>query len=195
MQDVATGITADSVLIGGASAEASVAGNEDADTSGWKPGDTATATRRAGELGLAPLLPGGGGSGGGDIPDVGEAMGDGYLNVVSRVLAGWDPDTAAGELGDMLAEAVADGAYAEGLTITQITVVAGQAALGWYLSNDVAFKSWVTLDDGRVCPGCYMNQDAGSIPVGQEFPDGHMTTPGHDRCRCACVGSAPPSQS
>jgi hypothetical protein len=187
MGDVASGITADSVLIGGASAEASANGQDDADTGGWQPGDGGTATQRAGELGLAALLLlGAGGSGGGDVPDVAGNLEDGYLGVVSRVLAGWDPGTAADELGSMLGEAVADGAYAELLTVTQVTIVSGQAALQWYLSNGGMLLQWTDTGDSHVCAACLDNSAADPRPAGVDWPGGVTAPPQHaGGCRCA----------
>ena len=187
MSAVATGITADSVLIGGASAQASANGEDDADVSGWTPGDTKTASEIATALGLASLLaPGSGGGEGGELPDIAGDMADGYLGVTSRVLAGWDPDVAADELGSMLADAVADGAYAEGLTITQITIVSGQAALQWYLANGGVLLQWVT-DGDNPCAVCVANAKADPRPAGVPWPSGDLTVPSHPNCRCALV--------
>lgn len=107
-------------------------------------------------------------------------MSDGYLNVVSRVLAGWDPDTAADELSGMLADAVADGAYAEALTVTQITVVAGQAALDYYLANGTTDVYWQTTPGA--CPLCLANEAASPIRAGDAFPSGDLRPPGHPHC-------------
>jgi hypothetical protein len=198
MQDHAGGITADSVLIGGASAQASAAGEDDAETGDWTPGGTSSAKQQAEGLGLAALLaallggdgkaPAGSGEGGGeDLPDVAGEMEEGYLNVVSRVLAGWDPDVAADELAGMLAEAVADGAYAEALTVTQITMVAGQAALQWYLSNNVMLVRWITERDDRVCRICLTNEADDPRLPGIPFSSGDTAAPIHPRCRCAVI--------
>lgn len=198
MSGVADGITADSVLIGGASAQAAANGEDDADTGGWSPGDSGTAARRAGELGLAALLlsPGSGSGGGADVPDIAGDMEDGYLGVVSRVLAGWDPDTAADELGSMLADAVSDGAYAVGLTVTQITIVAGQAALQWYLSNTTSLLQWVAVEDSRTCPSCLENAAAEPRRAGVSWPAGAVAPPQHmGGCRCSLIPvwlNAPP---
>ena len=161
------------------------------------PGDADAAARRAGELGLgsllASLLPGGKGSGGdgGDVPDIAGDMSDGYLGVVSRVLAGWDEGTAEGELGDMLAEAVADGDYAELLSLTQVTVVGGQAALGWYLANGGQLLAWQGVLDSRICPACLANASADPRPAGVPWPSGDVAPPVHGNgCRCALVAAS-----
>lgn len=185
---LAAGITADSVLIGGASAAAALAGQDDADTGDWTPGDAKAAAEVAGALGLGSLLASAGGGGKGDLPDIAGDMSDGYLNVVSRVLAGWDPDTAADELAGMLADAVADGAYATALTVTQITVVAGLAAGTYYLQNTTSLLQWVAVEDARTCPACMDNAAADPRRYGQDWPGGVIAPPQHvGGCRCALV--------
>lgn len=181
MQDVAGGITADSVLIGGASAHAAVAGNTDADTGGWTPGDTEAAKTAAEALGLAALLASFGG-GSGDLPDIAGDMEDGYLSVVSRVLAGWDPEIAADELAGMLGAAVADGAYAEALTATQIELVAGQAALQWYIGSNVALLQWYA--GPGACQICLNNAAADPRPPGVLWPGGVAEPLQHPNCGC-----------
>lgn len=196
MGDVAQGITADAAMIGGASAQAAVNGQDDADTGDWDPGDPVTARQVAEGLGVAAvlaLMPGGDGSGGGAAADVADALEDGYLNVVARVLAGWDPDVAADELADMLAESVADGAYAEGLTVTQITTVSGDSAMEYYLANSVGSFQWLVDDSPNVCPVCLANERAGAIPAGTAWPSGARNVPQHPRCFPAGVLVTGPS--
>jgi len=187
----ADGITADGYAIGAASAHAAVNGQQDAGMGDWEPGDTPGAERVAEELGAAALLAailggGSGGSGHGGI-DVAGDLGDGYLTVVARVLAGWDPGTAADELAGMLAEAVDDGAYAEALTATQVTVVSGQAALDYYLAGTASLLQWTVTDDARTCARCVTNEQAGPVRAGTPFPSGDLRPPAHSRCRCAIV--------
>jgi len=186
MQDAASGIIADSVLIGGASAQAAVAGQDDADTGGWTPGDTAAAEAAAEALELAALLASFG-SGSGDLPDIAGDMEDSYLNVVARVLAGWDPEVAAAELADMLETAVADGAYAEALTVTQITSVSGQAALSVYLTQNGMLVQWAAVLDQRTCPRCIANAAADPRLPGIPWPSGDLCPAIHPRDRCALV--------
>jgi 8-oxo-dGTP pyrophosphatase MutT (NUDIX family) len=194
MGDVADGITADAALIGGASAQAAVGGRDDADTGDWEPGDPVTARQVVEGLGVTALLAllgaggSGGDSGGGITGDVADDMEDGYLKVVARVLAGWDPDVATGALTDMLADAVADGAYAEALTVTQITAVAGQAAGEYYLATTKSPLRWVAVIDKRTCPACLANAAADPRRYGEEWPSGHIAPPAHQGgCRCALI--------
>jgi 8-oxo-dGTP pyrophosphatase MutT (NUDIX family) len=192
MGEVAEGIATDAAMIGGASAQAAVNGDDTADTGDWEPGDPVTARQVAEGLGVAAvlaLMPGGdgSGSGGGAAGTVAGDMEDGYLNVVARVLAGWDPDVAAEELTGMLSDAVADGAYAEGLTVTQITTVSGDAAMDYYLANSLSELQWLVDDSPNVCPVCLANERAGPIPARTAWPSGAQNVPQHPRCRCSIV--------
>lgn len=166
---------------------------QNVDTGEWQPGDTDTAQRTVAAIGAAAAAgaAGLGGRGSGPPPAgaTGDGMSDGYLNVVARVLAGWDPETAAGELADMLDEAISDGAYAEALTGTEITVAAGQSALDYYMANTASgtLFRWVTEGDARVCPRCQQNAASGPVRAGQPFPSGDTRPPAHPRCRCAVI--------
>lgn len=62
----------------------------------------------------------------------------------------------------------------------------GNAQVGDYLqSNGVKMmKAWQTLEDDRVSDGCKENEKAGWIPIGKEFPSGHMHPPRFPGCRC-----------
>jgi 2'-5' RNA ligase len=188
MGDVAQGIAADSVLIGGASAQAAANGNDTADTQGWTPGNTAAAGTLAAGLGLGELhaaVTGSGGAGEGERPYVAGDMEDGYLGVTAGVLAGWDDGTPDDELAGALDDAVGDGDYAQGLTLNQVLTVMGLAALQWYLANGTASVSWQTTPGA--CSLCLANEAAGPVPAGTAFPSGALSVPGHPHCRCAIV--------
>lgn len=190
MGDVGQGIVTDGYMIGAASARAMVQGQQHADTSGWQPGDGGKARELVEALGAASLLAAvlGGGGSGTPAAGAGQDMGDGYIAVVARVLAGWDPDVAVGELADMLGEAVADGAYAEALTVTQITTYSGQAALDYYLANTDSMCRWVAVIDSRTCPVCLENAAADARKAGEPWPSGDVAPPAHPGgCRCALV--------
>lgn len=188
MSTVAAGITADSVLIGGASAQASARGEDDADTGDWAPGDSERAAEAAAGLGLASLIAGD------ESPDTASGMEDGYLGAVSRVLAGWDGagEQDEGDLGDALADAVADPDYASGLTLTQVTTIAGLAALQWYLGQTGLLLQWTAVGDSRTCPACLQNSLADPRPAGVPWPSGATAPPQHPggcRCGLAAVSS------
>lgn len=186
--DLAEGIAADGYMIGAASAHAMVQGQGDAGTGGWQPGDSEKARELIEALGAASALAtiSGGGGSGPPLPGIAQDMSDGYVAVVARVLAGWDPAVAAGELADMVEEAVADGAYAEALAVTQITAYSGQAALDYYLANTQSLLSWLAVIDGRTCPRCLENASAAPRRAGETWPSGDVAPPAHPGgCRCA----------
>ena len=57
----------------------------------------------------------------------------------------------------------------------------------------VAQRRWETRRDGKVCPSCLRNQNAGPLPLAQAFPSGAMAPPQHPRCRCWLVPVLPPN--
>lgn len=54
----------------------------------------------------------------------------------------------------------------------------------------IEYKRWITSPDA--CPVCEENEDAGPIPVDDEFPSGDERPPAHVNCRCALVGARAP---
>ena len=51
---------------------------------------------------------------------------------------------------------------------------------GWEWSGRNVLKAWVTGSDP--CDDCQENEDAGPIPVGDEFPSGDYAPPAHPNC-------------
>lgn len=62
----------------------------------------------------------------------------------------------------------------------------GNAQVGDYLQDNGVkmMKAWQTLEDDRVSDGCKENERAGWIPIGEDFPSGHMHPPRFPGCRC-----------
>jgi len=178
MNTVAQGIALDSLLIGGASAKASAAGEQDADTGDWQPGDSDSARKAMEALGLAALLAALAGKSSADLED-------GYLGAVAGELAGADGDMGAGDLGGALAGAVADEELAGRLVIGQVCIIAGQAAMAWYLANGSPLLQWIGVVDSRICPACLANVNADPRPAGVPWPSGDTEPPVHPGgCRC-----------
>jgi len=48
-------------------------------------------------------------------------------------------------------------------------------------------KSWLTVGDERVSPGCRANQERGWIPLKEIFPSGHSRPLRHPGCRCSSL--------
>lgn len=48
-------------------------------------------------------------------------------------------------------------------------------------------KKWDTIGDGRVSDGCRENEQAGWIPIDEEFPSGDMRPLRFPGCRCTAL--------
>jgi 2'-5' RNA ligase len=195
----AEGIAIDGYAIGAVSAQHQVTGRAPGKQA---PGDRESASERVGEAGLAALLYlllHGGAGAAPAAEAVAERIAAGYARALAIILAGTDADWADSqdtldELGDMLSGALADEDLAVTLVGTEINIYTGLSAHEYYLANSVAWVSWLTKQDGRQCPACQENEDAGPILIGEEFPSGHTAPPVHPTCgfRCAVIPSAPP---
>jgi hypothetical protein len=62
------------------------------------------------------------------------------------------------------------------------------SAMDTYRELEVGYVEWLTTDP---CDYCSENEDAGAIPVGQEFPTGDTEPPAHPNCRCAITPAFP----
>lgn len=115
-----------------------------------------------------------------------KSIGAGRFDDLARSLAlslerGDSPDTLARDLRDILD----DGRWARMVAVTEINRAVSAATLATYTANGVPAKEWLDAADGRVCPYCEENADAGPIPLGDAFPSGEDAPPGHPTCRCA----------
>lgn len=65
----------------------------------------------------------------------------------------------------------------------------GNFAFGKSIEDDgiIMRKRWVTSHDDRVSDGCQENEDAGAIPLDEDFPSGDQTPPRFPGCRCYCA--------
>lgn len=59
----------------------------------------------------------------------------------------------------------------------------GNLTLAKQSGGDVE-KSWLTVEDDRVSELCRINQNAGWIPINEEFPSGHQRPLRFPGCRC-----------
>ena len=168
-------------VLGDRSAAAMVTGHR-VDWGAWTPGDPQAASLvlgldGAGD-GLAQMLRASG------IRI--KSIGDGRFDELAQSLAlsldnGDSPDTLARDLRDILDKA----SWAHMVAVTEINRAVSAATLATYRANGVAAKEWLTANDGRVCPYCEENADAGPIPLDDAFPSGEDAPPGHPTCRCA----------
>lgn len=152
------------------------------DWAGWTPGD-----RDAADLLLGPD---GGGTGLATLlADAGiriKSLGEGRIDDLARALAlslerGDSADTLARDLRDILDDAK----WADMVAGTEIARAVTGASFQTYAANGVEYTTWLSAEDGRVCPYCDENEEAGPVPLGDAFPSGDAGPPGHPRCRCA----------
>ena len=70
---------------------------------------------------------------------------------------------------------------------TEMNDAMSQAFLRKLVANDVEYKQWITGPDP--CEACIENEDAGAIPVDENFPSGDDAPPAHPNCVCAVAGA------
>ena len=56
-----------------------------------------------------------------------------------------------------------------------------------YKRNGIKKVVWRTAEDEKVEAICIINEKKGAIVLGEAFPSGHISPPGHSRCRCFLV--------
>ena len=175
---LAAGITADSWLIGSASA-AAAAGGTDADLGVWKPGDARAAAERAAALGTGAGLTAA-------LASPADLAG-GFLAAASRALAAADGDTAPETLGADLADAVTADGVADGVVSGRVCAGIAAAAGDYYRQQPPVSYSWVTDPELQNCARCLDNEASPPRPPGEAWPSGDVEPPAHDRCGCARV--------
>lgn len=70
--------------------------------------------------------------------------------------------------------------------------------LMWAKSGYVIGTTWHTVRDNDVDALCQMNEQAGVVPLGQDYPSGHKAPGAHPGCRCylsPVMGPSKPPQS
>jgi SPP1 gp7 family putative phage head morphogenesis protein len=105
------------------------------------------------------------------------------------VRAGEDPQVIAQRIEDILRVASRAAMIAD----TEVTRAANAAALQVFKDLGIAYKTWQSRRDGKVCPVCLANQDQGPIPLSALFANGLAAPPAHPRCRCWTSPWTPPS--
>lgn len=80
---------------------------------------------------------------------------------------------------------LADPVKADSIATTEVTRSMTDASLAVYQEARVQTLSFVTAGDTRVCGICNENEYAGSIQMGESFPNGYP--PCHPSCRCSVV--------
>jgi SPP1 gp7 family putative phage head morphogenesis protein len=182
------GVYTDGYIIGVLAAE-DAAGISAAAASGitwdtWEPGDANAARLLLGDAGdgsgLEALL----NESGVTIRSIAATR----LKTLGRVLAeGAERGDSPTTIGKAIESLLSNPTRAEMIATTELTRAVSQASLNTYLANGIERIEWDSAGDGRVCPICQTNQDAGSRRPGDSFPSGQTSPPGHPWCRCALV--------
>lgn len=190
--DAVNGVLSDGYAIGTASAEVSVSavqsgaqlGSIAADMGDWAPGASSVAREIAGQAGngqgLDDLLS----DAGVRIRSIGETK----LADLARVLAeGAENGSSVKDLAASISGLLTDPSHAEMVASTELARASNSAAFWSYRLHAIERASWVTAEDGKVCPICDANAAAGPLPLGEAFPSGDTMPPAHPWDRCAIV--------
>lgn len=180
-------------VLGQRSAEALLAGVEDADWGSWLPGDPEAAAEIAGP-GLRQLL----GEAGIIIRSITSTRLEELSGVLERSLSsnetvrpynGPTPLTLSVQsLARELEDVLDNPGRAELVAQAEIARAQSAAAMRAYAEAGTTEVDWSTAHDTKVCPKCDEAAAAGAIPLGTLFPGVNVPMPpGHPRCRCAVL--------
>lgn len=98
--------------------------------------------------------------------------------LADALAAGWTDLTLAKEIGNILD----DGQRALTIATTEMNRAMSVASMDTYREYGLEKVEWLTADP---CEDCAENEDAGAIPLGDEFPTGDTEPPAHPNCRCS----------
>ena len=106
--------------------------------------------------------------------------------VAQAIEEGWGAD----ELAEHISESTGFSAErAETISRTELIAANNQGALRSYkdaAQEGIALqKEWLTAGDDLVSEECQENEDAGPIPLDEDFPSGDDAPPLHPNCRCS----------
>lgn len=99
-------------------------------------------------------------------------------NTIAEGLASGDSYEATGKA---VREMIADSNRADMIADTEYARANTEASMSTYRELEVEKKQFMAEADA--CPECQENEDAGDIPLDEEFPNGDV--PVHPNCRCA----------
>ena len=111
------------------------------------------------------------------------------LKAITDALAAGDPEAVTALLHDLLGVDMRPDLIA----ITEVMRAWNAALLAAMKLAGVAYKTWQTMRDGKVCARCLANQNAGPIPLDATFPSGDKAPGAHPRCRCYLAPWTPPA--
>jgi hypothetical protein len=80
------------------------------------------------------------------------------------------------QLAQAIRDLLADPAWAQRLALTELSRAQAQAAAAVYRAAEPG-----------ACPACLANEATGPVALGQAWPDGSYSPPGHPNCRCSLL--------
>ena len=110
------------------------------------------------------------------------------LQAIREALAAGDPQRVTALLRDVLKV----DERSEQIAVSEVTRAWNDGALTSMKAAGVAYKTWQTRRDGRVCGTCKANQDQGPIPLDATFQSGNKAPGAHPNCRCWLAPWTPP---
>jgi SPP1 gp7 family putative phage head morphogenesis protein len=133
-----------------------------------------------------------------------------FLATVGADLAGLISTTRMRQLEDALRTAIRNGedpqaiieeierilrvaSRAAMIADTEVTRAANAAQIQVFKDLGIAYKTWHTRNDSKVCGTCMANQNQGPVPLSATFKSGLVAPPQHSRCRCWIAGWTPPA--
>src|SRR6185437_9550707 len=104
------------------------------------------------------------------------------------IRSGESPEQVVEEIERILQVASRTGMIAD----TEVTRAANAAQIQVFRDLGIAYKTWQTRRDGKVCGTCLANQDQGPVPLSATFLSGLVSPPQHPNCRCWLTPWIPP---
>jgi predicted DNA-binding ribbon-helix-helix protein len=180
LMQVVGGLWTEGWALGAASAAAVLRGDR-AIRLPWLPGDVSSA-RRSLTPGQEQQLAAWSKS----LADTLEEVADRRRSALGRLLARFRGTRRNSiQLAQAIRDLLADPAWAQRLALTELSSAQAQAAAAVYQAAGITNWQWTT--EPGACPACLANEAEGPIPLGQAWPDGSQSPPGHPNCRCSLL--------
>lgn len=117
--------------------------------------------------------------------------GTGSASLVAAIrmaIAAGDPSSVMAKLAEVLKTDQRSGQIA----VSEVTRAWNAAYFAAMKAAGVAWKIWITAEDGSVCATCRANAAQGPVPLDKPFRSGDLCPLAHVRCRCRLGAWTPP---
>lgn len=106
--------------------------------------------------------------------------------LVNKVRNGLQNDLSSREIAKLVRDSLDDyvANRADLIAEHETAFIFGQVELEVYKKSGIEYHKWRTQRDELVCEICWANEAAGTIQIGNPFPNGVTNPPAHFRCRC-----------